>query len=58
MNLYTIRYWIGNYTGRRSVKAETEEEAIAKMWRSMIGQTNLPIGPKRAEVLTVEEVEE
>jgi len=58
MKLYTIRYWIGNYSGRRSVKAETAEEAIAKMWRSMIGQTNLPIGPQRAEILTVEEVTE
>jgi hypothetical protein len=54
---FTIRYHYGTYCGERTVFAEDEEQAVAKMWAQMRrrGELTLPMAYQSATVVDVEE---
>lgn len=54
MNRYTIEYQYGPYSGTRTVWADDEDEAIAKMWRILSKDMTLPMAYKSAKVIDVE----
>jgi len=54
MNKYTIKYQYGTYSGTEVVFAGDEDQAIAKMWRSLRRYMTLPMAYQSAEVVAVE----
>lgn len=54
MNKYTIEYQYGTYSGQRTVWANDESEAIAKMWRMLSRDMTLSMAYQSAKVIEVE----
>ena len=54
MNKYTIEYQYGTYSGTRTVWADDEDEAVAKMWRLLSKDMTLGMAHKSAKVIDVE----
>jgi hypothetical protein len=54
MNRYEIKYQYGAYSGTRVIWADGEQEAIAKMWKLLEKDMQLPMAYKSAEVINVE----
>ncbi len=54
MNKYTIEYQYATYSGTREVWADDEDEAIAKMWRSLRRDMTLGMAYQSARVINVE----
>ena len=58
LNIYTIKYWYGTYSGTETVTAEDEETAIAKMWSRLKRYMTLPMAYKSEKVINVEPIQE
>jgi len=58
MPTYTIHYEYGTYSGERTVNADDEEEAIAKMWAQMRrrGELGLSMAYTSAKVVAAAEI--
>ena len=54
MNKYTIEYQYATYSGTRTVYANDESEAIAKVWRMLSRDMTLSMAYKSAKVIEVE----
>jgi hypothetical protein len=49
--LYTVAYQYGTYSGEEKINAETEEEAIQKLWRRLKPYMTLPMAYKSAKII-------
>ncbi len=55
---YSIRYQYADYAGTRTVFADDDEQAIAKMWAELErrGELGLPMAYQHAEIIRRDEV--
>lgn len=55
MYKFEIKYYFGSYSGTRTIFAEDEETAVAKMWRELKPYMSLSMAYQSHEVLSCEE---
>lgn len=58
MNIYTVKYQAATYSGRRTVRAEDEEEAISKVKAQIRREMTLPMYSDSYKVIDSCECEE
>lgn len=54
MNKYTIEYWYATYHGTQTIYADTEEEAIGKMWRYLLRDGSMGMVYQSQKIIDVE----